>query len=112
MQRIIDRHGFANFRDLHRWSIASPDEFWREAWDDLGIIVEPGSRVSEGDGFEGTRWFPDAQLNIVDTLLRGDSNDEVMVSLAEDSTRISLTRGQLTDLVAACAAALRAAGKQ
>lgn len=112
MQRIIDRHGVANFRELHRWSISSPDEFWREAWDDLGIIGEPGNRVSEGGGFEGKRWFPDAQLNIVDTLLRGDSNDEVMVSLAEDSTRISLTRGQLTERVAACAAALRAAGVQ
>ncbi len=110
MQRIIDRHGFANFRELHRWSIEFPDAFWREAWEDLGIIGEPGNRASEGDGFEGKRWFPDAQLNVVDTLLRGEPNDEVMVSLAEGRPRLSLTRVQLTEQVAACAEALRAAG--
>jgi hypothetical protein len=27
MQTIIDRHGFANFRELHRWSIDNPDVF-------------------------------------------------------------------------------------
>ena len=112
MQRIIDRHGFANFRELHRWSIEFPDAFWREAWEDLGIVGDIGLQASEGAGFEGTRWFPDAQLNIVDTLLRGEPNDEVMVSLAEDRPRLSLTRGQLTEQVAACASALRAAGVQ
>jgi len=110
MQRIIDRHGFAGFRELHRWSIDSPDEFWREAWDDLGVVGDHGPRASQGDGFEGKRWFPDAQLNIVDTLLRGNPADEVLVALAEDSPRISLTRQQLTEQVAACAAALRACG--
>ena len=110
MQRIIDRHGFAGFRELHRWSIDSPDEFWREAWDDLGVVGDPGPRASQGDGFEGKRWFPDAQLNIVDTLLRGNPADEALIALAEDSPRISLTRQQLTEQVAACAAALRACG--
>jgi acetoacetyl-CoA synthetase len=110
MQKIIERHGFADFRELHRWSIEQPDDFWREAWTDLGVQGEPGDRTAVGAGFEGKRWFPDARLNIVDTLLAGDPDDEVLVSFAEDSPRRSLTRTELRAEVAACAAALRASG--
>jgi acetoacetyl-CoA synthetase len=110
MQTIIDRHGFANFRELHRWSIDNPDVFWREAWTDLGLSGDPGERTSTGSGFEGKEWFPDSHLNIVETLLGGDPHAEVVVELVEDSPRRSLTRAQLTAEVAACAAALRDSG--
>jgi acetoacetyl-CoA synthetase len=110
MQKIIERHGFADFRELHRWSIAEPDDFWREAWTDLGVQGEPGARTSDGVGFEGKRWFPDARLNVVNTLLAGNPDDEVLVALAEDAPRRSLTRAELRTEVAACAAALRAHG--
>ncbi len=110
LQRLIDRHGFADFRELHRWSTEHPDDFWREAWADLGIVGEMGERTSEGSGFEQKRWFPDARLNIVDTLLAGDGDDEVIVALAEETPRRSMTRAELREEVAACAAALRAAG--
>jgi acetoacetyl-CoA synthetase len=110
MQKIIERHGFADFRELHRWSIEHPDSFWREAWTDLGVVGDPGGRTSEGSGFEGKRWFPDARINVVNTLLAGDPGDEILVSLAEDAPRRSLTRSELRAEVAACAAALRASG--
>jgi acetoacetyl-CoA synthetase len=110
MQRIIERHGFADFRELHRWSIEQPDSFWREAWSDLGVLGEVGERTSVGVGFEGKQWFPDARLNIVNTLLAGDPDEEVLVSLAEDAPRRSLTRSELRAAVGACAAALSASG--
>lgn len=112
METAIARHGFANFRELHRWSIENPNDFWREAWDELGIVGERGNRTTHGFGFEETEWFPDARLNIVDTLLAGDPTFEVMIAHAEDSPRRSLTRGELREQVAACAAALRASGVQ
>jgi len=110
MRDAIDRHGFANFRELHRWSTDNAADFWAEAWDDLRIIGERGVRKSAGEGFEHTSWFPDARLNIVDTLLAGDPSKEVLVSYVEDSPRRSLTREQLRDEVAACAAALQKSG--
>ena len=110
MQELIDRHGFADFRQLHRWSIEEPDHFWSEAWADLGIVGQVGERTSEGEGFEDKRWFPDAKLNIVETLLAGNPDDEVIVSLTEYAHRRALTRAELTTEVAACAAALRAHG--
>jgi len=110
MDSAITRHGFAGFREFHRWSVEHRDNFWREAWDDLEILGEPGERTTQGVGFEQTEWFPDARLNIVDTLLAGDSSFNALIAHAEDSPRRSLTRGEIRELVAACAAALRASG--
>ncbi len=110
MQTMIDRHGFADFRELHRWSIQLPDSFWSEAWTDLGVQGDIGARTSDGTSFEVKRWYPDARLNIVNTLVAGEPDDEVLVSLAEDAPRRSLTRAELRAEVAACAAALRASG--
>ena len=112
MDNAITRHGFAGFREFHRWSIENPDDFWREAWDELGIVGVRGERTTRGGGFEGTEWFPDARLNIVDTLLAGDPGFEALISHAEDSPRRSLTLGELRADVAACASALRASGVQ
>ncbi len=110
MQALIDRHAFANFRELHAWSIGNPDLFWAEAWVDLGIVGDPGVRKSEGSGFEEKRWFPDATLNIVETLLAGEPDDEVIVSVSENRSRSAVTRSELIAEVAACASALRDCG--
>ena len=110
MQSLMSRHGFATFHDLHAWSVSSPQEFWREAWFTLGIVGEPGSVTRFGDAFMETTWFPQAHLNVVDTLLAGPDNDEVLVAYQEDAPRRSTSRGELRRQVAACAAALRASG--
>lgn len=110
MQRLIERHGCSSFVELHRWSTEYPALFWREAWDDLGIVGDPGGETVAGSGFLDTTWFPTARLNVVDTLLAGNPDDEVIVAWAEDAPRRSFTRGELRDEVAACAAALRASG--
>jgi hypothetical protein len=43
LQRLIDRRGHASFRETHQWSTDNPEEFWLEAWSDLGIIGNPGA---------------------------------------------------------------------
>ena len=110
LQRLIDRHHHASFRETHQWSINNPAEFWLEAWSDLGLVGDPGSTATTGLGFGDTQWFPNARLNIVNTLLAGNPDDEVLVALTEDGPRRSFTREQLRGDVAACAAALQASG--
>lgn len=110
LEGLLRRHGIQTFADLHAWSIEHTDAFWREAWADLGIVGDPGAVTSEGDGFLGTRWFPEAHLNVVDTLLAGSVDDVAIVAFDEDGSRHELTRGELRVEVAACAAALRAEG--
>ena len=66
--------------------------------------------MRSGANFTGTKWFEEARLNIVETLLAGDFDQEVLVELSEHAKRRSLTRGQLRFEVAACAAGLLASG--
>ena len=110
LDTAIARHGFTTFRELHRWSTEQPADFWREAWDELGVIGDPGSVPSDVRGFDDSTWFPDARLNVVDTLLAGEPETIAIVAHAEDSPRRSITRGELRAEVGACAAALRTAG--
>jgi acetoacetyl-CoA synthetase len=110
MQTLIAKAGCENFRELHSWSVANPGEFWAQAWQDLRIVGDSGSVEFSGSGFEGTKWFPEARLNVVNTLLAGDPNKEVLVAYSEASPRVSLTRGELKQEVAACAAAFKASG--
>lgn len=104
------QHGFDSFRGFHQWSYENPADFWQSAWSDLGIVGQMGEQPTVIRDFLDTEWFPDAKLNVVNTLLAGDDQDEVMVSHTENSPRRSLLRGELKKEVAACAAALMASG--
>lgn len=103
-------HGFSNFRQAHAWSVAEPQLFWRRAWEDLGIKGTPGNLTSVGQGFLDTKWFPEATLNVVETLLQGAPEQEAIVSYREDAQRTSISRGELSRQVKACALALQASG--
>ncbi len=36
--------------DLHRWSVDHPGDFWRAAWDRLGVVGDPGPTAVAGLG--------------------------------------------------------------
>jgi acetoacetyl-CoA synthetase len=110
MQTLIAKAGCDDFRELHSWSVANPGKFWRQAWLDLGIVGDSGAIDFSGSGFSESRWFPEAKLNVVNTLLAGDQSKEVLVAYSEAGPRVAFTRGELKQEVAACAAALKAAG--
>jgi acetoacetyl-CoA synthetase len=107
---LIHERGLPDFSALHRWSVDHPDEFWAQAWTELGIVGEPGSLVMDGEGFGATQFFPAARLNVVDTLLAGPEHDVVLIALAEGGSRMEFDRGALRAQVAACAEAFRTAG--
>jgi len=110
LKSLIERNGMENFRELHAWSVKNTELFWSQAWDDLSIVGQKGSLVRSGANFTGTKWFEEAKLNVVETLLAGDFDQEVLVELSEHAPRRCLTRGQLRSEVAACAAGLLASG--
>ena len=107
---MTELRGAGDFSDLHDWSVRRTDEFWRQAWDDCGIVGDPGERVIVGSGFLGTSFFPDARLNVVDTLLAGPDDAEAIVGIQEDGGRRVLTRADVRGDVGAVAAALTSAG--
>ncbi len=112
LQQFIDRVGASDFDDLHRWSLDCPEEFWRAVWDFVGIQAsrEPARVLDDGDKMPGARWFPGAQLNFAENLLRYQDGREALVCLTESGQRRSLTFSELRSEVGALAAALAGVG--
>jgi acetoacetyl-CoA synthetase len=112
---VEDRTGLA-FDDsvaLHRWSIDEPAAFWDAVWDFCGVIGDKGDRAIENPGrMPGTRFFPDATLNVAETLLARAGPDEAdaIVFRAEDRIARRLSWGRLKALVSRLQQALAAEG--
>jgi acetoacetyl-CoA synthetase len=101
---------------LHHWSVRDPGAFWRQVWDDCGVIGDPGRVAFDpGDGtVRGGRFFPHARVSYAENLLadRNDAGEEAVVAITEAGDRRAYTWEQLRDEVAAMAAALAADGVQ
>jgi acetoacetyl-CoA synthetase len=102
---------FPSYRDLHAWSIASPDQFWPAVWDFCGVVGERGERaLLHPDRMPGTQWFPDARLNYAENLLRYDGPEAALVFWGEDKVKRSLSRRQVREQALKLAAAFRTMG--
>jgi len=102
-----------DYWDLHRWSLAHPAEFWRAVWEFCGIRGSPGPAVVEGfDRMPGARWFPGAELNFAENLLRFRDDQPALLFKSETGATASYTYAELYRAVARTARALRAAGVQ
>ena len=101
----------AEYSDAHRWSIKKPEEFWSAVWDFCGVIGKKGDVIlRDGDRMPGAQWFPEAQLNFAENLLRRRDDSEALVFWSENGPQSRLTRHELFRETAHCAAALRASG--
>ena len=110
MSRMLLRAGVGDYPALHRWSVNEPESFWREVWDQCGVIGDAGERtIEQGATMRATRFFPDAQLSIVENMLRRTGDDPAIIAVDEHGTR-TLSWDQLAVDVGAMAAALAADG--
>jgi len=91
---------FANYAELHAWSISEREAFWDLVWDFCGIIGDKGERVLvDGDKMPGAQFFPDASLNFAENLLRGSGSGEAIVFRGEDKVERRLSWDELSALV-------------
>ena len=103
--------GIHRYRDLHRYSIQNPSEFWRAVWDFCEIVGTPGTTVLENpDQMPGARWFPDARLNFAENLLRHRDDNPAIIFKSETGETAQYSYAELYSAVARTAAALRSAG--
>jgi acetoacetyl-CoA synthetase len=111
-----DVAGVVDSVTLHDWSIRDPGAFWRQVWDDCGVIGDQGGTAFDpGDGsVRGGRFFPNARVSYAENMLaeRAGAGDEAIVAITEAGDRRAYTWRQLRDEVAAMAAALAADGVQ
>ena len=85
---------------IHKWSIESPDQFWRHAWNDLGLVGEMGDRILiRGKNLQESVFFPDATLNIAENLLKRNDDTEAIIWVDELGNTFTLTWAELNDQV-------------
>jgi acetoacetyl-CoA synthetase len=103
---------FADYDELHRWSIDSLDDFWASIWEffDVQADGDPSTVLSSRE-MPGARWFPDVSLNYAEHVFRDrDPNVIAVRHRAEGGELGELTWGELSTRVAAFAAGLRSLG--
>ncbi len=113
----------APWADWHAWSVRERETFWAELWHWVGVIAEPlpgggtwdavligRDRMAPPDALLGPRWFEGAQLNFAENLLRRRDDGVAIIARDEGPATRRISFRELSDEVAAVAAALRAAG--
>ena len=99
-----------DFAELHKWSIDNSAAFWQFVVSDSEIVGDFGDIAISGSGFLKTEFFPAAQLNVVDTLLKGDPDQIVITEISESGQRRTFTRGEVRKLANQVAQSLLSAG--
>jgi acetoacetyl-CoA synthetase len=99
-----------DFAELHKWSIDNSAAFWQFVVSDSEIVGDFGDIAISGSGFLKTEFFPAAQLNVVDTLLKGDPDQIVITEISESGQLRTFTRGEVRKLANQVAQSLLSAG--
>ena len=104
--------GVADHASLYEWSIREPERFWQSVWSFTGVVgvMGDGPYLRNADRMPGASWFPNAELNFAENLLRRRDHDTALVFWGERQVRRKLTFAELYDLVCVTAQALRAMG--
>jgi acetoacetyl-CoA synthetase len=124
MDEATARHGVAmdDYAALHRWSVEHREDFWSllwdtgglwdtaGLWDTGGIVGTKGARVLVDDQMPGAKFFPDAELNFAENLLRRDGDNVALYFNNEGVNAAPVTWADLRDRVARFAAVLRSWG--
>lgn len=104
---------FDDYRDLHRWSIENPESFWEEVWKFYQIISsKPYTKVVDDlKKFPGAEWFPGAELNYSENILRDrDGAEPALIFRGEASERRVFSWHELRVEIYRIAAALQKEG--
>ncbi len=102
-----------DYAQLYQWSIDQSTQFWTQLWQFAGVIGERGERtLINPEQMPGAQWFPDAQINFAENLLRHNSTDEALVFWGEDQVRRRVSYAELQAQVSRLQQAFKALGVQ
>ena len=76
-QGVLERE-LKNYAELHQWSVEHPELFWQNVWQFCGMVGSQGddiktqgkSRWQQPKSNRDAVWFPNAQVNYAENLLR------------------------------------------
>ncbi len=114
MRFVNERHAFsfADYFTLYEWSISNIPDFWAAVWDflDIKASMKYDKVVDDLSRFPGADWFPGAELNFAENLLRYRDDTTAVVFKAETRPPMRMTYRELSTVVARVANALKAFG--
>ncbi|MGY8992000.1 MAG: acetoacetate--CoA ligase [Rhodospirillales bacterium] len=101
-----------SYKAAHRFSIEHPEKFWTSVWDFTNVIATSrGERLLINPSqMPGAQFFPDAQLNYAENLLRRRDETPAIFFRAEDQIERQLTWRELYDEVSRLSQAMRNSG--
>ena len=104
--------GVTDYAALYRWSVDQPQAFWPAVWDFCGVIASRSADqvAVDFDRMPDTRWFPGAELNFAENLLRFRDERQALVAWNENGFQRSLSYAELYEQVSRAAAALKQLG--
>ncbi len=111
MKKINQKYclSFGGYPELYQWSIENIANFWKEMWDEGGIISSSGYHeiIDDLNKMPGTSWFSGARLNFAENLLRYRDDRTALIFKGEGQDITTLSYSELYSEVASVAAALR-----
>ena len=85
-----------NFKNLWKWSIDHPEEFWSKFWDYSKIIGDKGKEIIKyNKTFNKTKFFPDSKLNYAENILKKKSSEIAISFLSEKGFEEEISWEQL-----------------
>jgi acetoacetyl-CoA synthetase len=105
---------FNEYMPLYNWSIENISDFWATFWKYADVIhSKPYDQVvDDPTKMPGARWFPGAELNFAENLLRYRDDRVALIFKGEGQPAVRLTYAQLYDEVARLAKSLKDLGIQ
>lgn len=114
MKEVNRRFGksFSTYFDLYEWSVSAIPDFWSSVWSFVDIKASriPDRAVEDLNRFPGTKWFPGAELNFAENLLRYRDDRDAFVFKCEAKPEVRMTYAELYRIVGRLANSLKAMG--
>ncbi len=114
MTEVNERYGtsFSIYEELWQWSVDNIPELWATLWDFMDIIHSRkyDTVLEDGDRMPGSKWFPGAELNFAENLLRYRDDRQAIIFKSEKNGVVTLTYSELYDRVARLARSMREMG--
>jgi acetoacetyl-CoA synthetase len=105
---------FEDYNDLWEWSATDLEGFWASVWEYCGVEAsKPYETVLGKREMPGAEWFPGAQLNYTEHVLKnaeGRTDEPALLHRSEVRPLGEVSWGGLRDRTAALASGLRAMG--
>ncbi len=103
---------FNTYPEFYDWTTDHPEQFWDSVWEFGGVIAsKKGARVLvDGERMPGAKWYPEAQLNFAENMLRRRDATDALVFWDETGFRRRVSYAELQAEVSRVAQAMRAEG--